>query len=1277
MKKCLFLFALTFASLHTFAQYPETSERLYFTKSKTEWVEVADFTNGITNDSIFGITFNGKKYQRIDLNTTSFNAQSLMIRADGTDMSSRLNRLFDNQRVSEIVIDQQDGGDIGLVGDIDLKGKILRFNGSNKFKRLSGNPDVKNGIIIAPPNAQIADTLISFSNIKTGDGNFYPTWLGSKADGATNDIRFWQKSADVAADNNLLFTVPPGVHFLYGALNLKKRGSIVSQPGAKINIREGTQFLVSDSVLIKDNDIEVTASGSNNSIIYRAASGDTAYGVKITGNKIQAHRRGSIAIALRKVSGALVENNWIDSSNNKGIEIGDASDVNINRNHVTNSGRSGICLASNIRRAYVRHNYGKGSAQNLNLNDGIFDIYGPNVETVVFEGNYAEASGPSYNSNLLHICFRFQGFKGLTAFNNTAVSNSDYLVYAFRFGNRDSYISEDVDAFNNKIYIKGKYGSIISIQGVKNVKFTDYLIDLDSATATPTTSSYAFRVATEPGLLDTVQYLNLTGGTIRSFNKNFYFLYNTAVINSIDMSGTDIFGMKDGLIPASTTYNINSLKWVGGRLRSTISGTSNSIYITNVIRSIQLMGLSVENSNSDNMWSLASGYDGTAIIQGNVVNGKRARESGGGWYGTAGITNSSATINYPDSAGVLYTTRTNGSQTVTLPTASYWKGRFAVVVSRNPNDYYTLVNGSDTLRNKESGIYHSDGVTWQMINSNRSGTAPVGVINDNAITYAKIQQASGLSVIGRNVNSTGNISEIIAATAGQILYRSGNSLVFGKPDLVTGISTTLSGYLKGTGSSFSSVQSIPFSDISGIPDVYFKNSNTTGDSLLYMDFDTLKAKRLDVTGINSIVRTRTVSGDKILYSFQLSGDAASPGSNKLYGTNSSGVKGWYDVPGEGPGGGVSSVGLQLGSTGSDANVSGSPITGSGTFILNLPTANAAARGLLSSADWTTFNNKVNGSTTVKINGTSYNLTQSREWNVGTVTSVGLTVGSTGSDVNVSNSPVSVSGNLNINIPTASSTARGVLNTADWIAFNAKAASSINMIAGAGLIGGGTLAANRTFALGTPGTITSTSTNSTSADSHTHALDNTGVAAGTYSNATFTVDAKGRLTNATSGGAVAQVSEGEYIPTFVFEAPSLGSALHDSLIIAGSMYKASAPMASLKDVPWATISSVDTFYYTRIGSKVHVFGRMWLSTNNDLITGQIVGISLPPSLGTVFSDFGQLRGNGYAIKSGSDPVMVVTNGGLAGAANYASFSFTKGLSGGLFEVSVTFDYIIRD
>ena len=65
----------------------------------------------------------------------------------------------------------------------------------------------------------------------------------------------------------------------------------------------------------------------------------------------------------------------------------------------------------------------------------------------------------------------------------------------------------------------------------------------------------------------------------------------------------------------------------------------------------------------------------------------------------------------------------------------------------------------------------------------------------------------------------------------------------------------------------------------------------------------------------------------------------------------------------GAGGTVTSVGLTTGTSGTDINVTNSPITTSGDIALNIPTANATNTGKLSSTDWTTFNNKGNGTVT--------------------------------------------------------------------------------------------------------------------------------------------------------------------------------------------------------------------------------------------------------------------------------------------------------------------------
>jgi hypothetical protein len=102
----------------------------------------------------------------------------------------------------------------------------------------------------------------------------------------------------------------------------------------------------------------------------------------------------------------------------------------------------------------------------------------------------------------------------------------------------------------------------------------------------------------------------------------------------------------------------------------------------------------------------------------------------------------------------------------------------------------------------------------------------------------------------------------------------------------------------------------------------------------------------------------TTTGGK--YSLQLQDGTHTTAGRFLKNMDIEGNANWAsisvsDVSGAGT---VTSVGLSLGTTGTDVNISNSPITSSGSINLNIPTASATARGLLSIADFNTFNNKV-------------------------------------------------------------------------------------------------------------------------------------------------------------------------------------------------------------------------------------------------------------------------------------------------------------------------------
>lgn len=57
-----------------------------------------------------------------------------------------------------------------------------------------------------------------------------------------------------------------------------------------------------------------------------------------------------------------------------------------------------------------------------------------------------------------------------------------------------------------------------------------------------------------------------------------------------------------------------------------------------------------------------------------------------------------------------------------------------------------------------------------------SGTLTIGA---NAVSNAKFRQSSGLSLVGRSANSTGDVADITASNDGEVLRRSGTSIGFG------------------------------------------------------------------------------------------------------------------------------------------------------------------------------------------------------------------------------------------------------------------------------------------------------------------------------------------------------------------------------------------------------------------------------------------------------------------------------------------------------------------
>lgn len=168
-------------------------------------------------------------------------------------------------------------------------------------------------------------------------------------------------------------------------------------------------------------------------------------------------------------------------------------------------------------------------------------------------------------------------------------------------------------------------------------------------------------------------------------------------------------------------------------------------------------------------------------------------------------------------------------------------------------------------------------------------------IKDQAITYAKFQNLTGLSIFGRSANSSGVGASITAGSDGNILYRNGSSLTFGSPPAASVANT-------GTGNISSTNVQSAINELDG-EKVAIINSATAITDASTMD---ITAKKNTLT-TSSATRTFTISytGDDITVQLTLNtttctltfpgttlcvSDGIESGDNNMYLSGTSGDK---------------------------------------------------------------------------------------------------------------------------------------------------------------------------------------------------------------------------------------------------------------------------------------------------------------------------------------------------------------------------------------------------
>jgi len=311
----------------------------------------------------------------------------------------------------------------------------------------------------------------------------------------------------------------------------------------------------------------------------------------------------------------------------------------------------------------------------------------------------------------------------------------------------------------------------------------------------------------------------------------------------------------------------------------------------------------------------------------------------------------------------------SGGQTIKLPDATTLPNGALFTFNNNQTSGTIIVqnNSSTTVATLQSGAFSTvallsnsvaagtwdahaqapSNVSWSTNTFDYAGSITSATWNGTAIALNRGGTNANLTAVnGGAVYSTESALAITAAgTSGQVLTSSGA----GAPTWTTPTTGTVTS-VTGTSPIASSGGNTPAISIS-------QATTSTNGYLSSTDWNTFNNKQPAGTYVTSVSATSPVTSSGGTTPTIAMPAATTSVSGYLTSTD------WNTFNNKGSGTVTSVAALTLGTTGTDLSSTVATGTTTPVITLNVPTASATNRGVLSSADWTTFNNKGSGTVT--------------------------------------------------------------------------------------------------------------------------------------------------------------------------------------------------------------------------------------------------------------------------------------------------------------------------